>query len=99
MPTTGDSRLTSPPELNSHPAESSGQRGCAAKVRGMTDDALACPECSRPLAAGGLVLSRRDDGQRVCRSLWRCAAWHTWWRWTDRPEEPLEVCAAPELFR
>ncbi|MEU3612504.1 dehydrogenase [Streptomyces sp. NPDC006872] len=66
----------------------------------MTDDAPACPECSRPMEFGGFVLSRRgDDDRRVCRSLWRCAGRHFWWNWADRPDAPLEACPVPELFR
>jgi hypothetical protein len=66
----------------------------------MVDDSPPCPECSQPLKPGGLVLSGRDDdGQRSCRSLWRCADRHTWWKWADRPEEPLEACPVPGLFR
>lgn len=39
-----------------------------------------CPECGQPMKSGGLVLSRREDGgQRVCRSLWKCAKQHFWW--------------------
>lgn len=65
----------------------------------MADDALSCPECRQPLKSGGLVLVKRDDdGRRACRSLWRCADRHTW-RWVDRPEEPLEVCPVPQVFR
>lgn len=68
--------------------------------RMITDDVPACPACEQPLQTGGLVLSKRvDDGQRVCRSLWRCAGRHTWWGWVDRPEEGLEVCPVPGLFR
>ncbi len=59
-----------------------------------------CPECSRPMRSGGSVLSgRQDDGRRACRSLWSCAGRHLWWKWADRPEEPLEACPLPELFR
>ncbi|RSR98181.1 dehydrogenase [Streptomyces sp. WAC04189] len=66
----------------------------------MADDALSCPECRQPLKSGGLVLVKRDDdGRRVCRSLWRCTDRHTLWRWADRPEEPLEVCPVPQVFR
>ncbi|MFJ6908299.1 dehydrogenase [Streptomyces griseoluteus] len=65
----------------------------------ITADAPACPECGQPLQAGGLVLAKRvDDGQRVCRSLWRCPGRHTWWSWVDRPEEGLEVCPVPGFF-
>ncbi|MFD8676792.1 dehydrogenase [Streptomyces seoulensis] len=64
------------------------------------DDVPACPTCGLPMEAGGLVLSKRvDDGQRVCRLLWRCGRRHVWWGWVDRPEEGLEVCPVPELFR
>ncbi|ARP74214.1 dehydrogenase [Streptomyces pluripotens] len=66
----------------------------------MTDDTPVCPECDQPMKPGGLVLSRReDDGRRVCRSLLRCGCGHAWWGWADRPDEPLEVCPRPELFR
>ncbi len=66
----------------------------------MTDDAPACPKCGRPMKSGGFVLcQRKDDGRRTCRTLWRCTARHTWWRWADRPDEPLEVCLVPQLFR
>lgn len=48
----------------------------------------------------GIVLSKReDDGRRTCRTLWRCTGRHVWWRWADRPNEPLEVCPVPELLR
>ncbi|MFJ4323599.1 dehydrogenase [Streptomyces tricolor] len=66
----------------------------------MTDDAPACPECSQPMKFGGFLLAKReDDGRRTCRALWKCAGRHVWWRWADRPEEPLEACPMPELFR
>ncbi|MFI1506862.1 dehydrogenase [Streptomyces sp. NPDC020597] len=66
----------------------------------MTNDAPACPGCGQPMKFGGLVLSKReDDGRRTCRSLWRCAGRHVWWGWADRPEEPLEPCPVPQLFR
>ncbi|MFF9406579.1 dehydrogenase [Streptomyces anandii] len=66
----------------------------------MTDEAPACPECSQPMKFGGFVLvGREDDGRRTCRALWRCTGRHVWWRWADRPEEPLETCPMPELFR
>ncbi|QDN77773.1 dehydrogenase [Streptomyces sp. S1A1-7] len=66
----------------------------------MTSDVLACPECSQPMKSGGLLLSeRKDDGLRPCRSLWRCTSRHVWWSWADRPDEPLEICPVPELFR
>lgn len=66
----------------------------------MTSDVLPCPECRQPLKSGGLVLSKcKDDGRRTCRSLWRCASGHVWWGWADRPDEPLEICPVPELFR
>jgi hypothetical protein len=49
-------------------------------------DALACPECSQSMKSGGFVLSQReDDGQRTCRTLWRCTDRYVWWCWTDRP--------------
>ncbi|MFH9586839.1 dehydrogenase [Streptomyces luteogriseus] len=66
----------------------------------MTDEAPDCPECSEPMKAGGFVLAKREeDGRRVCRSLLGCAGGHVWWRWADRPYEPLEDCPVPELFR
>ncbi|MEU2781626.1 MULTISPECIES: dehydrogenase [Streptomyces] len=66
----------------------------------MTDDAPDCPECSRPLKAGGLILTQREeDGRRACRSLWGCGSRHVWWRWADRPDEALEACPVPGLFR
>ncbi|WP_432166494.1 dehydrogenase [Streptomyces sp. bgisy031] len=66
----------------------------------MTDDAPACPECSQPMKSGGLALSQReDDGLRACRTLLRCTGRHVWWRWADQPEEPLDACPLPELFR
>ncbi|KIE23719.1 dehydrogenase [Streptomyces sp. MUSC 125] len=65
----------------------------------MISEAPACPECSQRMKSGGFVLSsRKDDNQRACRVLWRCAGLHIWWRWADRPDEPLEVCSVPELF-
>jgi hypothetical protein len=52
------------------------------------------------MRAGGFVLSKReDDGRRTCRSLWKCSGRHVWWYWVDRPDEPLEACPVPELFR
>lgn len=78
----------------------SGRRGHSVKVRDVTEEAPACPECGHPMKSGGLVLSRReDDRRRVCRALWRCRNRHLWWGWADRPDEPLETCPAPELFR
>ncbi|MEU3349176.1 dehydrogenase [Streptomyces sp. NPDC006700] len=66
----------------------------------MTSDAPACPECSQPMKSGGFVLfGREDDNRRACRALWWCADRHTWWHWADRPDDPLEVCPVPELFR
>ncbi|KKD03262.1 hypothetical protein [Streptomyces sp. WM6386] len=66
----------------------------------MSDDVPVCPECSRPMRSGGLVLSQReDDGRRACRSLWKCADRHVWWRWADRPNAPWEFCPVPQLFR
>ncbi|WP_405702957.1 dehydrogenase [Streptomyces sp. NBC_00069] len=66
----------------------------------MTNGGAACPECSQTMNFGGFVLSKRaGDGQRVCRSLWKCAGRHVWWRWADRPDEALEACQVPELFR
>ncbi|MGQ4419798.1 group II intron reverse transcriptase/maturase [Streptomyces sp. SAS_269] len=40
-----------------------------------------------------------DDGRRTCRALWRCTGRHVWWRWADRPEDPLETCPVAELLR
>ncbi|MFD9982516.1 dehydrogenase [Streptomyces massasporeus] len=66
----------------------------------MTNEVPVCPECGQPMTSGGLVLSERvDDGQRACRSLWRCTDRHLWWGWADRPDEPLEACTVPSLFR
>ncbi|MFF9023510.1 dehydrogenase [Streptomyces eurythermus] len=66
----------------------------------MTDEIPACPECSQPMRFGGFVLSgREDDGRRGCRTLWRCTGQHVWWRWADQPDEPLEICPFPKLFR
>lgn len=66
----------------------------------MADHAPPCPECNQPLRSGGLVLAGRDDdGRRTCRVLWRCADRHAWWQWADRPDDPLEVCPVPKLFR
>lgn len=66
----------------------------------MTSNAPACPECSQAMKFGGFVLCRReDDGERVCRSLWKCPARHVWWHWADRPDEALEACPIPEAFR
>ncbi|MER5938636.1 dehydrogenase [Streptomyces sp. NPDC001928] len=66
----------------------------------MTSNTPACPECGQPMESGGLVLSRRgDDKQRACRALWSCAGRHVWWNWADRPDEPLDTCPTPELFR
>ncbi|MFF9098349.1 dehydrogenase [Streptomyces sp. NPDC014802] len=64
----------------------------------MADEVPACPDCSQPMRFGGFVLCKReDDGRRTCRALWRCAGWHVWWGWADRPDEPLEVCPLPKL--
>ncbi|CAM5270762.1 hypothetical protein SALBM217S_03960 [Streptomyces griseoloalbus] len=66
----------------------------------MTDDAASCPECGRPMESGGFVLVKREhDGRRTCRVLWTCTGRHVWWQWADRPEEPLEPCPVPGLFR
>jgi hypothetical protein len=66
----------------------------------MSDDVPVCPECERPMESRGFVSSRReDDGRRTCRTLWRCAGRHVWWGWADRPDEPLEACPVPGLFR
>lgn len=66
----------------------------------MTYDSPACPECSQTMKSGGFVLSRRRcEGRRTCQTLWRCAGGHAWWHWADCPDEPLEVCPVPELFR
>ncbi|KMS90568.1 MULTISPECIES: hypothetical protein [Streptomyces] len=63
-------------------------------------DAPTCPKCGDLMQFGGFVLVKReDDGRRACRVLWRCTGRHVWWRWGDRPEEPLEACPMPELFR
>uniref|UniRef100_UPI0028118970 dehydrogenase n=1 Tax=Streptomyces sp. TaxID=1931 RepID=UPI0028118970 len=68
------------------------------RVPRTADPYPSCPECGKPLTAGGLVLSADGDGRRACRSLRRCADRHTWWRWTHRPDDPLELCPVPELF-
>lgn len=66
----------------------------------MTYEAPACPECGHPLNSGGLVsATREDDGQRICRTLWRFPQGHVWWRWMDRPTEPLQMCPFSNLFR
>ncbi|MDP9613719.1 dehydrogenase [Streptomyces demainii] len=66
----------------------------------MSDTAPACPECSQSMKSGGFVLvEREDDGRRICRTLLRCPGQHVWWRWADRPEESLQACPVPELFR
>ncbi|GAA5707674.1 dehydrogenase [Streptomyces avermitilis] len=66
----------------------------------MSGDVLVCPECSQPMRSGGLVLSEReDDGRRTCRALWTCTARHVLWQWADRPDEPLQLCPVPQLFR
>ncbi|MFE7331956.1 dehydrogenase [Streptomyces sp. NPDC057565] len=63
-------------------------------------DAPTCPECSQAMQFGGFVLCvREDDGKRTCRALWKCNSRHVWWKWADRPDEPLEVSPMPELFR
>lgn len=56
------------------------------------------PQCGEPLTAGGLVLCRREDDERACRSVWSCSSRHVWWRWADRPSAPLEHCPHPGLF-
>lgn len=59
-----------------------------------------CPACGGPLTSGGMVLSKReDDGQRVCRMLFRCVDRHVWWRWADQSADELEPCPHPQLFR
>ncbi|MEI5009189.1 dehydrogenase [Streptomyces sp. PmtA] len=66
----------------------------------MTKDSPVCHECGLPITSGGLVLSlREDDDRRTCRMLWRCGGRHVWWGWTDRPDEPVEPCPFPGLFR
>ncbi|MFF4183821.1 dehydrogenase [Streptomyces sp. NPDC001691] len=66
----------------------------------MIDENPACPECGRTTTFGGLVLFKREeDGLRVCRALSKCPGRHVWWRWADRPDEPLEACPTPEVFR
>ncbi|MEV6649098.1 dehydrogenase [Streptomyces sp. NPDC051219] len=60
----------------------------------------ACPECDQPMKSGGFVLcGREDDGKRICRMLWRCPKRHLWWKWADRPEDPLELCPYPQIFQ
>lgn len=74
--------------------------GRSVGVRRMTDGVPACPECSQAMESGGFALAtREDDGRRICRTLLRCTDRHVRWRWADRPEEPLEACPTPELFR
>ncbi|WP_329121318.1 dehydrogenase [Streptomyces sp. NBC_01465] len=59
-----------------------------------------CPECGRPMTFAGFLLSlREDDGKRACRGGWKCGAGHVWWNWADRPDEPVERCPHPQLFR
>ncbi|MBW5480687.1 dehydrogenase [Streptomyces bambusae] len=66
----------------------------------MTNSIPNCSECSQAIQFGGFVLSRRaEDDQRVCRSLGKRAGRHVWWHWADRPDEALEVCPTPQLFR
>lgn len=67
----------------------------------MTSAPPICPDCGKDLKFGGFVLCRReDDDQRTCRSLWKCSKKkHVWWHWADRPDEPLEACPVPHLFR
>jgi hypothetical protein len=96
-------RPTSRRDLSDRLARSShrGVRdGAGGTVRGMsTESAPECPVCGTALTSGGFVLNRReDDRKRTCRSLWRCAASHLWWRWADRPGEALEPCPYPDLF-
>lgn len=49
--------------------------------------------------AGFLLSLREDDGKRACRGGWKCGAGHVWWNWADRPDEPVERCPHPQLFR
>ncbi|MFD4142949.1 dehydrogenase [Streptomyces sp. NPDC058572] len=66
----------------------------------MPDAPPTCPDCEQTLKAGGFVLSgREDDGARACRMLWRCSDRHFWWKMADRPDDPLELCPHPQLFR
>ncbi|GAA1088615.1 hypothetical protein GCM10009663_35280 [Kitasatospora arboriphila] len=76
--------------------------GCACgTVPAMTSEEKqpSCPECEQPLSMGAMALCKReDDGARVCRGVWGCGQGHVWWKWADRPADPLEVCPHPELF-
>ncbi|WP_426675226.1 dehydrogenase [Streptomyces krungchingensis] len=58
-----------------------------------------CPVCKGQLKAGPFLLCRReDDGRRTCRLIWGCSNQHVWWKWADRPYEPLEPCPYPDLL-
>ncbi|MCD0482600.1 dehydrogenase [Streptacidiphilus sp. ASG 303] len=64
-----------------------------------TSTAPGCPSCGRSMTGTAMVLARREeDGRRVCRGVWQCSDRHLWWRWSDRPDEPWEVCPHPERF-
>ena len=59
----------------------------------------ACPECGGPLEFGGMALCHREeDDRRTCRTVWGCSGRHVWWKWADRPADPLEVCPYPDLM-
>ncbi|MGW3592487.1 dehydrogenase [Streptomyces fungicidicus] len=63
-----------------------------------TESVPTCPECGGPLKAGAMALCHRDeDDRRVCRMVWGCSGRHVWWKWADRPADPLELCPYPDL--
>ena len=63
-----------------------------------TESVPTCPECGGPLKAGAMALCHRDeDNRRVCRMVWGCSGRHVWWKWADRPADPLELCPYPDL--
>ncbi|MFE5495186.1 dehydrogenase [Streptomyces virginiae] len=69
------------------------------EAMGMGGNVPTCPECAQGMKFGGFVLCRReDDGERVCRGVWKCPTPHVWWNWADRPHEALEACPMPEMF-
>ncbi|MFG2820256.1 dehydrogenase [Kitasatospora sp. NPDC048365] len=69
------------------------------RAMALDDDRPRCPECKEPLALRAMALSKRaEDGQRVCRGVWGCDQRHVWWKWADRPADPLEICPYPDLF-
>ena len=52
-----------------------------------------CPACGGDIARVVMLLcDREDDGGRVCKTAVVCRTRaHVAWRWSDRPETPLEV--------